>query len=117
MILSAIKRTNLSDPADIEYDILNGDQLLWLAIAQITADVKIIEAAAATSLVEISGETVCIITACGGENMANWLPLFAHIETYAKNEGCDRVRIYGRRGWSRVLDGYHVEHVVMERQI
>lgn len=108
LIMSAITRTGLSDPADIEYDILNGDQLLWLAW-----NGEKIEAAASSHL--ISG--VCVITACGGENMERWLPLFSQIETYAKNEGCRCVRIYGRKGWGRVLDGYHVEHVILERPL
>lgn len=106
-ILSAIKRTDLSDPQDIEYDILNGDQLLWLAI---NAKIK---AAASTHL----ANNVCTITACGGEDMNEWLPLFAQIEQYAKNEGCKSVRIYGRKGWQRVLENYHVKHVILERAL
>jgi len=108
MILSAIRRTDLSDPQDIEYDILCGDQLLWLAY-----DGKAIKAAAASHLTD----KVCTITACGGEDMKVWLPLFAQIEKYAKDEGCRCVRIYGRKGWLRVLEGYETKHVIMERAL
>jgi hypothetical protein len=107
LILSAIRRTGISDPQDIEYDILSGDQLLWLAF-----DGKI-KAAAASHL---AGD-VCTITACGGEDMKEWLPLFSQIEDYAKAEGCRCVRIYGRKGWLRVLDGYRATHVIMERPL
>lgn len=107
LIRAAIERTNLSDFADIERDILLGKQLLWLAW-----DGKI-HAAAATHL----SRDVLTVTACSGNQRERWLPLFARIEQYAKDEGCRRVRIFGRRGWERVLDGYRVKHVVLERQL
>lgn len=111
LIEKAIKRTNLGRWCDHEHAILRGDELLWLA-----NDGKRIEAAATTHLTKgQDGRPVCTITACAGENMGQWLPLIAGIEQYAKAEGCSCVRIFGRKGWSRVLDGYHVEHVVLER--
>ncbi|MEH2501246.1 hypothetical protein V1290_000057 [Bradyrhizobium sp. AZCC 1578] len=106
LIRAAIERTGLSDFADIEEDVLSGDQLLWLAISDH------IEAAATTHLT--CG--VCTITACSGHQRERWLPLLAQIEKYAKDEGC-KMRIYGRVGWQRVLDGYHVEHVILEKDL
>jgi hypothetical protein len=55
--------------------------------------------------------------ACSGQNRERWLPLFEKIEQYAREEGCSCVRIYGRKGWERVLQGYRVEHVILERQL
>lgn len=107
MIRVAIERTDLSDFADIEKAVLAGDQLLWLAISDK------IEAAATTHL----SRNVCTLTACSGHQRERWLPLFARIEKYAKNEGCHTLRIFGRRGWERVLDGYRVEHVVLEKAL
>lgn len=112
LIKSAIDRTGLSDFADIEYDVLCGDQLLWLAW-----DGKSIEAAATTHLVVTSGTKVCILTACAGQHREQWMPLFEQIEQYAKNEKCSCVRIFGRRGWERVLSGYRVEHIIMEKAL
>lgn len=107
MIRAAIERTNLSDFADIEKDVLEGNQLLWLAISDR------IEAAATTHL----SRKVCTLTACSGHQRERWLPLFARIEKYAKDEGCHTMRLYGRKGWERVLDGYRVEHVVLEKSL
>ena len=112
MIKRAVTRTNLSHTADIEYDTLHGDGLLWLAW-----DGKTILAAATTVLVETDTDKVCVLSACAGEQMEQWLPLLRNIEAYAKAEGCACVRIYGRKGWARVLEGYHVEHVVLERPL
>ena len=105
LIRAAIERTDLSDMADIERDVLAGDQLLWLAISDR------IEAAATTHL----SRGVCTLTACSGAHRERWLPLFARIEKYARDEGCSKMRIWGRKGWERVLDGYRVEHVILEK--
>lgn len=107
LIRAAIERTNLSDFADIENDVLKGDQLLWLAIS------NHVEAAATTHL----SRGVCTLTACSGHQRERWLPLFARIEKYAKDEGCSAMRIYGRKGWERVLDGYRVQHVILEKDL
>lgn len=108
LIRSAIDKTGLSQFDDIERDILDGKQLLWLAW-----NGESIEAAATTQLIR----PVCVLTACAGHDRERWLPLFAKIETYAKDEDCSTMRIIGRKGWERVLDGYRVEHVILEKAL
>jgi hypothetical protein len=107
LIRAALEQTELSSFEETEKQVLSGDQLLWLAISDH------IEAAATTHL----SNNVCTIVACSGHNRERWLPLFSRIETYAKNEGCRCIRIYGRKGWERVLDGYRVEHVILEKAL
>jgi hypothetical protein len=107
MIRVAIEQTNLSDFADVEKDVMSGDQLLWLAISDH------IEAAATTHL----SRNVCTLTACSGHQRERWLPLMSKIEAYAKAEGCRTLRLYGRVGWQRVLKDYRVEHIVMEKSL
>lgn len=109
LIKSAIEKTDLSEFADIECDVLAGDQLLWLAISDH------IEAAATTHLIKTSWKPVLVITACSGSQRERWLPLLATIEKYAKDEGASKTRIYGRRGWERALNGYRAEHVILEK--
>jgi hypothetical protein len=105
----AIERTGLSDFALVEADILAGHQLIWLAW-----DGSIC-AVATTQKTSIGSKTICTLTTCQGYDRERWLPLFAKIEDYARDEGCEAMRIYGRKGWERVLDGYKVENVVMEK--
>jgi hypothetical protein len=111
LIRSAIERTGLSAFSDVEYDLLFGDALLWLAWSDH------IEAVAATTLNDTDAGKVCIITACGGTDMHRWLPLLDEIEAYAKAEGCKRTRIIGRKGWLRVLSGYQAKHVIMDKEL
>lgn len=108
LIQTAIEATNLSEFEDIERQVLSGDQLLWLAVSG-----SDIEAAATTHL----SRNVCTIVACSGHHRERWLPLFAKIEQYASDEGCRCIRIIGRKGWERVLQGYHLEFVILERQL
>lgn len=107
LIKAAIDATNLSDFEEIEKQVLAGEQLLWLAWS------GRIEAAATTHL----SRDVCTLTACSGHQRERWLPLFEKIENYAKAEGALVMRIFGRKGWERVLDGYRVQHVVLEKDL
>jgi hypothetical protein len=112
LIERAVRRTGLSHSADIEYDTLHGDGLLWLA-----CDGDSVKAAATTVLTETDTAKVCILTACGGAGRADWLPLLAQIEAYARAEGCACVRIFGRKGWARVLADYRMEHVILTKEL
>jgi hypothetical protein len=109
LIKAAIDRTGLSSFGDIEADVINGEQLLWLAWGEG------IEAAATTHLIKTEDRPICVLTSCSGHERERWLHLFAQIEDYARNEGAKAMRIYGRPGWQRVLDGYRVEHVILEK--
>jgi hypothetical protein len=112
LLKAACYRTKLNAFADIEADILSGRSLLWMAW-----NGRTVESAVATILVNTEIGKVCIITVCGGSDMKRWLPLIDRIETYARDEGCKRVRIYGRKGWLHVLDGYEEKHIIMDKEL
>jgi hypothetical protein len=112
LLKAACCRTKLNAFADIEADIFAGRSLLWMAW-----NGRAVESAAATILVNSEIGKVCIITVCGGSGMKRWLPLIEQIEAYARDECCKRVRIYGRKGWLRVLDGYEGKHIIMDKEL
>jgi len=111
-IKRAIVRTGLSAFATIERDILDGISLLWIAW-----NGSAIEAAASTSLQQTEAGKVCVITACAGAGMTHWLSLIRGIEAYAEAEGCRCVRIFGRKGWARVLEGYEETHAIIDKRL
>ena len=111
LLRPAIEKTGLSNFEDIEESVLIGCSLVWIAW-----DDKI-AAAASTTLQRIGSDLVCVLTACGGKDMDDWLPLLGKIEDYAKAEGCKSLRIFGREGWKRVLDGYNRTAVVLEKAL
>lgn len=112
LLKQAIARTRLAQFATIEREILGGLSLLWVAWNS-----RGIEAAASTSLQQTDAGKVCVITACAGSDMARWLPLIRGIESYAREEGCCCVRIFGRKGWARVLGGYEQTYAVIDKRL
>jgi len=112
LIRSAVERVGISDFRIIEDSILDGDALLWLVW-----DGSKILAAVSTVLERANGKLACVIVACGGEDMSQWLGLITKIEDYAKAEGCHCTRIYGRKGWTRVLTNYRAQNVILERPL
>jgi hypothetical protein len=54
-----------------------------------------------------------------GDKARQWWTLVDDaIDEIARGEGCDKVRIYGRKGWERVTrDRYRPSAVVIEREV
>lgn len=116
LLRRAIARTGLSAFSDIERDILGGSALLWLAVGVERSNLGIL-AAASTRLQRTDASKVCVVTACAGNGMPRWLGLLGRIEEFARDEGCNCVRIYGRKGWLRALDGYEQRHVILDKEL
>jgi hypothetical protein len=112
MIRAAIERTGLSLFEKIKTDLFDGKSQLWIAW-----NGRDIEAAALTQIQMTEGGRVCVIVACGGADRSRWLPLLPQIEDYAARENCERVRLFGRRGWQRVLPDYAALNVVLEKSL
>ena len=112
LIAAAMKRGGITDLADVEGAILAGQALVWMAWNGAT-----INAAAVTQLSSVQGERFCTIVACGGRNRDKWLPLLAGLEHYAKAEDCKAMRIFGRRGWERLLPDYKPARVLLEKEL
>lgn len=95
-----------------EADVLCGLSLLWIA----WIDDKV-RAAVTTSLIMTPRHKVCVLTAGGGNDLGRWLRFLTKIEAYARDEGCDRVRVVGRKGWSKMLPGYHEPWVTLDKRL
>jgi hypothetical protein len=112
LIKAAMEKGRLSSYADVEHAVRNGNALLWLAW-----NGEKIKAAAVTELGQANGEKFCTVVACGGHDRAQWLPLLAGLEAYGKREGCAAMRIYGRRGWLKLLTDYRTARVLLEKEL
>ena len=111
MIEAAFER-GFGDFATVEADVRAVRSLLWLAW-----DGKEVLSASVTQIAIENGDKICTIVACGGHDKAKWLNLISGIENYAKEEGCARVRICGRRGWTKALEDYRVRAIVLEKAL
>lgn len=112
LLRRAIERVGLSDFDDVTSALFTGSHLLWIA----TEDDEV-AAACTTELRKINDHLICVIVACGGAGMPKWLHLISQIEDYAKAEGCKSMKIIGRPGWERVLDGFHREYAILEKAL
>ena len=83
LIKAAAEKQNLSDLGVVKHDLFNGGALLWIA----WSDYKVM-AAAVTQCALANGDKYCTITACGGQDSAEWIRLVVGLETYAKRESC-----------------------------
>ena len=101
-------------PKDILERIRYGQVLLWIAIDDESGNII---AAMTTELVPMRSGLVCWMCQCGGDRMQDLKRFHVQIEEYAKAEGCVKVILKGRRGWERVLEGYRVRTVTLEKAI
>ena len=62
-----------------------------------------IDAAVVTTIYNVRGRKNCTIISCGGTNMKDWIHLISLIEDWARDNDCVQLKVYGRRGWARVL--------------
>lgn len=112
MVKRGMSRADPGDFERTEREIFDGLQQLWL-VWNGTA----IEAIAVTQLVKVGDKKLCVIVSCSGKGVRRWIHLIDGLEDFAKAEGCNATRIYGRKGWERVLKNYRVKHVVLDKEL
>ena len=120
LIRRAVERGGLADAAQLERDLCIGAALLWLAWDPRSAAESggaRVEAAAVTQLDVANGKKFCTIAACGGRGLKRWRALIGALERFARAEGCASLRIYGRRGWARILPDYRLHSIVLEKEL
>ena len=88
---------------DILSGLTNSEMQLW------TAQKDGIRAALVTAL----HDDYCLLAVVGGEDVHAWKDWLKVLEVWAKEKGARELRIYGRRGWLRVLPGFEVRTTEM----
>lgn len=112
LIRLAVEQDSIGRFDVVEANVLKGASILWLAVVD-----NQIRGALVTQMQTTERSKACEIIACGGDGFSEWADLLSMIENYARLFGCNRVRFTGRKGWARLIKGYTVEQVVMERLI
>jgi hypothetical protein len=115
LIESALResRSDLT-AAHIRSKIDGGKSLLWIVWD------RSLLGAGTTEIAKLeNSRRICVITTCAGRDHGAWEHVLDDIERYAKQEGCDAVRFYGRSGWIRRLKwrGYTQPWIVCEKRI
>lgn len=107
------EETLLIDPDELYREILENQKQLWL----FEDDGKVV-LAVVTEIWKSAAGQICTIKiaagTCGHEVLRN---MSEEIEIWARNEGCVGIEICGRKGWSRVLDGFKQTGVILEKDL
>lgn len=81
-------------------DIEEGRNQLWIAF---DAETLNIAGAIITKIETYPHKTMCCYMFCGGGNFFEWSDqIYALIQKYADEVGCDGSELFGRPGWQRV---------------
>lgn len=73
------------------------------------------EAAMVTSIQNKDDKRWCLLLALGGTNMEVWSVYLPILEEWAKSQGCQELRIYGRPGWKKL--GFDIEYTKLVRKL
>lgn len=112
MIDEGYAATGEPTPPDLLRWLKEAKGQLWISIFD-----GVIVAALTTSIVVRRQGLALRMICCGGSEMSLWSQCHKQIEDFARAEGCDRVLSEGRPGWKRVLDGYKVTAVTLEKRL
>lgn len=112
MIDEGYAATGEPTPIDLSIWLTSGKGQLWISIFD-----GAVVAALTTSIVLRRHGLALRMVCCGGSHMDLWKECHRQIEDFARAEGCDRVLSEGRPGWMRVLDGYKVTAVTLEKRV
>lgn len=93
-------------------DVISGRALLWLACEN-----EKVLAASVSKIWKSPKHKICSVLAVGGIQLHDWKACLREIETYAKNEGCDLIRLSGREGWKRIFIDYEQPWIVLEKRL
>ena len=96
---------------DIRVGLCTGKMQLWCSMNE-----GEIEAALVTTIQNKGHLRWCLLLAAGGSNVDEWVQWLPIVEDWARKNGCDEMRIYGRHGWAKKT-GYDVIYTKMTRQL
>ena len=108
------RETGLVVAAGIRADLKTADKQLWGYQAG-----DVVTGVAITSVHKTTRGSVCeIYGACGTESADGQIDsIYSSIEQWAKDIGCTRMRVLGRKGWKRRLTGYRETGIILEKEI
>ena len=98
------------DAASVRADLVSGSAVLWV----VWSGAEFI-AAAVTKIIATPAKRLCVISCCGGTELHRWRHFIADLEDYARQEGCDAMRIMGRRGWKAIFRDYREPWACLEK--
>jgi hypothetical protein len=111
-IKAALARGSDNTPEEIQEHLAKGTMQLWLAWDDKPVGVCI------TELTRSVRGKCCNIVIVAGERFDAWRHLEEDVAIWACDQGCVRLQLIGRRGWTRRLgNGWKPTQVMMEKSL
>lgn len=74
------------------------------------------DAALVTSIQTDARNKFCLLVTLGGKRMVDWFQYLPIVEDWAKDQGAEEMRLYGRPGWKK-LTGYKIDYCKMSKKL
>ena len=116
-VATALRRGKADQsPDDVRRHIERGTMRLWLAWSDGEPKPRGVWI---TEVLESARGRFCNIVVLAGEQFETWHPLVGYLSDWARENGCVRLTMVGRKGWTRRLRaaGWREAAVTLERQI
>lgn len=95
------------DPEDILYEVIDGHQLLWVAIKDSS-----VVGVVTTKMIDYPRMRVLAVPVIGGLRFKEWgAQMLALLRSWAEENGCEMLEGYGRPGWAKVFEGDGYKHL------
>ncbi|MET1083306.1 MAG: hypothetical protein ABWY12_09710 [Burkholderiales bacterium] len=100
-------------PATVLADLELGRSQLWAAVE----DAQLYAVAVTQILIYPGGESVGVLY-LGGVDSERWGDLLTDaLLEYARERNCQRLELFGRKGWERKLPGWNLVGVWLEKEV
>jgi len=106
------KETQVASAEAIREACKKGDKQLWSVSDQQLRGVVV------TQVIESPKGRVCeIYAACGTCSREGMRAVLGRLRMWAVGVGCSYMRIYGRKGWKRVLPEFRFVGIILEQRL
>ena len=109
LIMRALEYSTSHTIDDVAAGLDRGDMQLW-----VYGD---FQAAMVTQIHDGKKGRFCLLLALAGEPFDDYAHHLSDIERWAKSEGCEELRIYGRMGWRRKLRDFQPQYTLFTKEI
>ncbi len=104
LVLASATRADLTTAHKQLWGYQEGDAINGVAITQVYDTPR--------------GKACEVVGACGTETARGQIDqIINEIEKWAADIGCTRMRVLGRKGWQRRLNGYEQTGIILEKEI
>lgn len=112
LLKPAVARNGLYTEESLRIGLATGEMQLWCAEENGEMTMALV-----TEISVFPARKQCTLMFIGGGALDQCLPFLETIEAWARENGCERIVVDGRRGWLRKLKNYFERNVVLVKDL